>query len=59
VIGLGGNGPVLNNLGTGDTCSVSRIAEIVIEESGLEGVSIDFLVARGAGQGTFPRPTLM
>ena len=27
----------LYNLGTGDTCSVRRIAEIVVEESGLEG----------------------
>ena len=31
----------LYNLGTGDTCSVRRIAEIVVEESGLEGVSIE------------------
>ena len=28
----------LYNLGTGDTCSVRRIAEIVVEESGLKGV---------------------
>ena len=28
------------NLGSGDVCSVSRIAELVVEESGLEGVSI-------------------
>ena len=43
VISLGDEGTVLNNLGTGDTCSVSRIAEIVIEESGLEGVSLSLI----------------
>jgi UDP-glucose 4-epimerase len=58
VIGLGGNGPVLNNLGTGDTCSVSRIAEIVIEESGLEGVSIDFTGGKRGWAGDVPKTYL-
>jgi len=58
VIGLGGNGPVLNNLGTGDTCSVSRIAEIVIEESGLEGVSIDFSGGKRGWAGDVPKTYL-
>ena len=38
IISIGEEGSVLYNLGTGDTCSVSKIAQIVIEESGLEGV---------------------
>ena len=58
VIDLGGNGPVLNNLGTGDTCSVSRIAEIVIEESGLEGVSIDFTGGKRGWAGDVPKTYL-
>jgi UDP-glucose 4-epimerase len=58
VIGLGGDGPVLNNLGTGDTCSVSRIAEIVIEESGLEGVSIDFTGGERGWAGDVPKTYL-
>jgi len=58
VIGLGGDGPVLNNLGTGDTCSVSRIAEIVIEESGLEGVSIDFTGGDRGWAGDVPKTYL-
>ena len=58
VIGLGGNGPVLNNLGTGDTCSVTRIAEIVIEESGLEGVSIDFSGGKRGWAGDVPKTYL-
>ena len=58
VIGLGEEGPVLNNLGTGDTCSVSRIAEIVIEESGLEGVSIDYTGGRRGWAGDVPKTYL-
>ena len=58
VIDLGGDGPVLNNLGTGDTCSVSRIAEIVIEESGLEGVSIDFTGGDRGWAGDVPKTYL-
>ena len=58
VIGLGEEGPVLNNLGTGDTCSVSRIAEIVIEESGLEGVSIDYTGGKRGWAGDVPKTYL-
>jgi len=58
VIGLGGDGPVLNNLGTGDTCSVSRIAEIVIEESGFEDVSIDFTGGERGWAGDVPKTYL-
>ncbi|MDG1540089.1 MAG: NAD-dependent epimerase/dehydratase family protein [Candidatus Thalassarchaeaceae archaeon] len=58
VIDLGEEGPVLNNLGTGDTCSVSRIAEIVIEESGLEGVSIDYTGGRRGWAGDVPKTYL-
>ena len=58
VIGLDEEGTALNNLGTGDTCSVSRIAEIVIEESGLEGVSIDYTGGRRGWAGDVPKTYL-
>ena len=58
VIGLGDEGPVLYNLGTGDTCSVSRIAEIVIEESGLDDVSIDYTGGRRGWAGDVPKTYL-
>ena len=58
VIGLGDEGTALNNLGTGDTCSVSRIAEIVIEESGLEGVSIDYTGGKRGWAGDVPKTYL-
>lgn len=58
VIGLDNSGTVLHNLGTGDTCSVSRIAEIVIEESGLEGVSIDYTGGRRGWAGDVPKTYL-
>ena len=58
VIGLGEEGTALNNLGTGDTCSVSRIAEIVIEESGLEGVSIDYTGGSRGWAGDVPKTYL-
>ena len=48
----------LYNLGTGDTCSVSRIAEIVIEESGLEGVSIDYTGGSRGWAGDVPKTYL-
>jgi UDP-glucose 4-epimerase len=51
-------GTVLNNLGTGDTCSVSRIAEIVIEESGLEGVSVDYTGGKRGWAGDVPKTYL-
>lgn len=46
------------NLGSGDTCSVRRIAEIVVEESGLQNVSIEYTGATEAGQEMFLRPCL-
>ena len=49
---------VLYNLGTGDTCSVSRIAEIVIEESGLEGVNIEYTGGRRGWAGDVPKSYL-
>lgn len=58
VIGLGDEGPALYNLGTGDTCSVSKIAEIVIEESGLEGVAIDYTGGRRGWAGDVPKTYL-
>ena len=58
VIGLDDEGTALNNLGTGDTCSVSRIAEIVIEESGLEGVSIDYTGGSRGWAGDVPKTYL-
>ena len=48
----------LFNLGTGDTCSVSRIAEIVIEESGLEGVSIEYTGGTRGWAGDVPKSYL-
>jgi len=58
VIGLGEEGTVLNNLGTGDTCSVSRIAEIVIEESEIEGVSIEYTGGNRGWAGDVPKTYL-
>ncbi len=48
----------LYNLGTGDTCSVSRIAEIVIEESGLEGVTIEYTGGERGWAGDVPKTYL-
>ena len=48
----------LNNLGTGDTCSVRRIAEIVVEESGLEGVSIEYTGGDRGWAGDVPKTSL-
>ncbi|MBF92397.1 MAG: UDP-glucose 4-epimerase [Euryarchaeota archaeon] len=48
----------LHNLGTGDTCSVSRIAEIVVEESGLQGVSIEFTGGERGWAGDVPKSYL-
>lgn len=58
VIDMEEEGTVLNNLGTGDTCSVSRIAEIVVEESGLEGVSIDYTGGKRGWAGDVPKTYL-
>jgi len=46
------------NLGTGDTCSVSRIAEIVVEESGLENVSIEYTGGKRGWAGDVPKTYL-
>ncbi len=48
----------LYNLGTGDTCSVSRIAEIVVEESGLDGVSIEYTGGKRGWAGDVPKTYL-
>ncbi len=48
----------LYNLGTGDTCSVRRIAEIVIEESGFEEVSIDYTGGDRGWAGDVPKTSL-
>ena len=48
----------LYNLGTGDTCSVRRIAEIVVEESGLEGVSIEYTGGERGWAGDVPKTSL-
>jgi UDP-glucose 4-epimerase len=48
----------LYNLGTGDTCSVRRIAEIVVEESGLEGVSIEYSGGDRGWAGDVPKTSL-
>ena len=48
----------LYNLGTGDTCSVRRIAEIVVEESGLKGVSIEYTGGDRGWAGDVPKTSL-
>ena len=48
----------LYNLGTGDTCSVRRIAEIVVEESGLDGVSIEYSGGDRGWAGDVPKTSL-
>jgi|TARA_B110000967_G_scaffold93715_1_gene96356 UDP-glucose 4-epimerase len=48
----------LYNLGTGDTCSVRRIAEIVVEESGLENVSIEYTGGKRGWAGDVPKTFL-
>jgi len=46
------------NLGSGDVCSVSRIAELVVEESGLEGVSIEYTGGQRGWAGDVPKAAL-
>jgi UDP-glucose 4-epimerase len=58
IIERGDGGANLFNLGTGDTCSVSRIAEIVIEESGLEGVEIEYTGGKRGWAGDVPKTYL-
>ena len=48
----------LFNLGSHDTCSVRRIAEIVVEESGLEGVSIEYTGGDRGWAGDVPKTSL-
>ena len=48
----------LFNLGTGDTCSVSMIAAIVIEESGLQDVEIQYTGGDRGWAGVVPRTYL-
>ncbi len=48
----------LYNLGTGDTCSVRRIAEIVVEESGLDNVSIEYTGGDRGWAGDVPKTSL-
>tara|TARA_Y100000588_G_scaffold131103_1_gene143679 strand:+ start:850 stop:1782 length:933 start_codon:yes stop_codon:yes gene_type:complete len=48
----------LFNLGTGDTCSVSRIAEIVVEESGLNEVKIEYTGGKRGWAGDVPKTYL-
>ena len=46
------------NLGTDDTCSVRRIAEIVIEETGFENVSIEYTGGDRGWAGDMPKTML-
>ncbi len=48
----------LYNLGTGDTCSVRRIAEIVVEESGFDDVSIEYTGGDRGWAGDVPKTSL-
>ena len=58
IVSMGEEGSVLYNLGTGDTCSVSKIAQIVIEESGLEGVEIYYTGGKRGWAGDVPKTYL-
>ena len=46
------------NLGSGDTCSVRRIAEIVVEESGFSDVSIEYTGGDRGWAGDVPKAML-
>ena len=46
------------NLASGDTCSVRRIAEIVVEESGFEGVNISYTGGERGWAGDVPKAML-
>jgi UDP-glucose 4-epimerase len=46
------------NLGSGDVCSVRRIAEIVVEESGLPAVSIEYTGGSRGWAGDVPKASL-
>ena len=46
------------NLGTRDTCSVRRIAEIVVDETGFENVSIEYTGGDRGWAGDVPKTML-
>ena len=48
----------LFNLGTGDTCSVRKIAEIVVEESGIDNVKIVYTGGKRGWAGDVPKTFL-
>ena len=48
----------LFNLGTGDTCSVRRIAEIVVEESKFRNVKIEYTGGKRGWAGDVPKTFL-
>ena len=48
----------LYNLGTGDTCSVRRIAEIVVEESKIDQVNIEYTGGKRGWAGDVPKTFL-
>ena len=48
----------LYNLGTGDTCSVRRIAEIVVEESKIDQVNIEYMGGKRGWAGDVPKTFL-
>ena len=58
IIDSGSENVSLYNLGTGDTCSVRRIAEIVVEESGLDGVAIEYTGGDRGWAGDVPKTSL-
>ena len=58
IISMDEEGSILYNLGTGDTCSVSKIAQIVIEESGLDGVVIEYTGGKRGWAGDVPKTYL-
>lgn len=58
VIDSSDEGVALYNLGTDETVSVSRIAEIVVEASGLEGVDIRYTGGDRGWPGDVPRTWL-
>jgi len=58
IMDINEGGANMYNLGTGDTCSVSRIAEIVVEESGLGGVSVEYTGGSRGWAGDVPKTYL-
>ena len=58
LIGNTNNDVNLFNLGTGDTCSVRRIAEIVVEESKFRNVKIEYTGGKRGWAGDVPKTFL-